>query len=79
MTKTVQMSIKMEADLHQQFMIVAANLHTPAAQVVRQLMRRFIIDNETPNATTIAAMQATDNGEGKRFKSANDLFEDLGI
>ncbi|MBP9727507.1 MAG: addiction module antitoxin [Gammaproteobacteria bacterium] len=79
MTKTVQMSIKMESDLHQQFVAVAANLHTPAAQVMRQLMRRFIIDHETPNATTIAAMQATDRGEGKRFKSANDLFEDLGM
>lgn len=79
MSKSVQMSIKMESDLHERFMSAAANLHTPAAQLIRHLMRRFISDAETPNATTIEAMQAADRGEGKRFKSANDLFEDLGI
>lgn len=79
MSRTVQMSIKMESDLHQQFMALAARLHTPAAQMVRHLMRKFVAENETPNETTVTAMQSADRGEGKRFKSANDLFEDLGI
>jgi antitoxin component of RelBE/YafQ-DinJ toxin-antitoxin module len=79
MSKSIQMSIKMESDLHEQFMAVAASFHTPAAQLVRHLMRRFIADSETPNTITIAAMQSADKGEGKRFKSANDLFDDLGI
>ena len=79
MAKNVQMSIKMESELHDQFMAVVATIHTPAAQVVRQLMRKFIILHETPNQTTIEAMQSADRGEGIRFDSIDDLFEDLGM
>jgi DNA-damage-inducible protein J len=32
-----------------------------------------------PNATTVKAMRAADRGEGKRFKSADTLFRELGI
>jgi DNA-damage-inducible protein J len=31
-----------------------------------------------PNATTVKAMRAADRGEGKRFKSADALFSELG-
>ena len=79
MTKNVQMSIKMEPELHDQFMAVVAETHMPAAQVVRQLMRKFIALHEMPNQTTISAMQSADRGEGTRFESVDDLFEDLGI
>ena len=79
MSKNVQMSIKMKAELHDQFMAVAALTHTPAAQVVRQLMRRFIALHETPNSTTIAAMQEADRNEGTRYNSADDLFKDFEI
>jgi DNA-damage-inducible protein J len=33
----------------------------------------------TPNAETIAAMQATDRGEGELFDSPDALFDSLGI
>jgi predicted transcriptional regulator len=56
MAKAMQMSIKMEPELHAEFMAVAANTHTPAAQIIRQLIRGFIARHETPNATTIEAM-----------------------
>ena len=79
MTKNVQMSIKMEPELHDQFMAAVAAVHTPAAQVLRQLMRKFIAQQELPNNVTIAAMQSADKGEGERFNSADDLFRDLGI
>jgi len=79
MSKNIQMSIKMEPELHDQFMAVAAAIHTPAAQVVRQLMRKFIALHETPNTTTIEAMKSADREEGTRFESADDLFKDLGI
>ncbi|MBA2657158.1 MAG: addiction module antitoxin [Tatlockia sp.] len=79
MSKNVQMSIKMEPELHDQFMAVVATTHTPAAQVVRQLMRRFIAQHEIPNAVTIAAMKEADRGEGKKFDSSDALFKDLGI
>ena len=32
-----------------------------------------------PNATTVNAMQAADRGEGKRFKTPEALFKNLGI
>lgn len=73
------MSIKMEPELHDQFMAVVEAMHTPAAQVIRQLMRKFISMRESPNQTTIAAMREADKGEGTRFDSAESLFKDLGI
>ncbi len=75
----MQMSIKMEPELHAEFMAVAANTHTPAAQIIRQLIRGFIARHETPNATTIEAMQAADRCEGKRIIDAGALFNDLEI
>jgi antitoxin component of RelBE/YafQ-DinJ toxin-antitoxin module len=80
MTKEVQMSIKMEAELRDEFMAAAATMHRPAAQIVRDLMRGFIAHREEPNAATIAALKATDNGEDLyRATNANDLFKQLGI
>ena len=79
MTKEVQMSIKMEAELRDQFMAVAATMHRPAAQIVRDLMRLYIARQETPNAATIAAMEELEQGRGKRFTSADALFKELGI
>ena len=32
-----------------------------------------------PNVTTVKAMRAADRGKGKRFKTADALFKDLGI
>ncbi len=79
MSKEVQMSIKMEPELRDQFMAVAATVHRPAAQIVRDLMRFYIARQESPNTTTIAAMQELEQGKGKRFASADALFKDLGI
>ncbi len=80
MTKEVQMSIKMEAELRDEFMAAAASMHRPAAQIVRDLMRSFLARQEIPNAETIATMQAVDKGEDlHRAKDADDLFRQLGI
>jgi antitoxin component of RelBE/YafQ-DinJ toxin-antitoxin module len=32
-----------------------------------------------PNATTVKAMQSADKKQGKRFRSAKKLFEDLDV
>lgn len=79
MAKNVQMTIKMEPELHDQFMLAAEAIHTPAEQVIRQLMRKFITFHEIPSATTVIAMQSADKNEGVRFESAEALFKDLGI
>lgn len=79
MAKDVQMSIKMEPELRDRFMAIAASTHRPAAQIVRDLMRLYIARQETPNATTLAAMEELERDGGRRFASADALFRDLGI
>ena len=79
MTKEVQMSIKMEPELRDQFMAVAATMHRPAAQIVRDLMRAYIARQEMPNAETIAAIEAAEHGEVTTHASTADLYRTLGI
>lgn len=66
MSKEVQMSIKMESELHDQFMAAAATMHQPASQIVRDLMRSYIARQESPNLTTIAAIKELEQGRGER-------------
>ena len=80
MAKEVQMSIKMETDLRDRFMAVAADRHRPAAQVIRELMRLYISESETPNALTAETLRKSGKGEDTfRAASLADLFSQLGI
>ena len=80
MTKEVQMSIKMETELRDRFMAVAADRHRPAAQIIRDLMRLYIADSETPNALTAETLRKSDRGEDVFYAtSATGLFKQLGI
>jgi len=80
MAKEVQMSIKMEPALRDQFMAVAANRHRPAAQIIRDLMRLYIADSEKPNALTAETIRKGLNDEDVFHASnASDLFKQLGI
>lgn len=79
MRKEVQMSIKMEPELRDQFVAVAASVHRPAAQIVRELMRLYIAQQQRPNQATIAAMDELEQGKGMRFTSIDELFKDLEI
>jgi predicted DNA-binding protein len=80
MAKEVQMSIKMEQDLRDQFMAVAAERHRPAAQIIRDLMRLYIADSETPNALTADTIRKARKGEEVfHASSPSDLFKQLGI
>ena len=80
MAKEVQMSIKMESELRDRFMAVAADRHRPAAQIIRDLMRLYIADSETPNALTAETLRKSSEGEDVfHASSASDLFKQLGI
>ena len=54
------------------------------SDAVRMLLIRVAAEKalpfevRVPNAATVKAMQAADQGKGKRFKSAQALFEELG-
>ena len=80
MTKEVQMSIKMEPELRDRFMAVAADRHRPAAQIIRDLMRLYIADSETPNALTAETLRKSRKGEDVfQVSSASALFKQLDI
>ena len=80
MAKEVQMSIKMEPDLRDRFMAVAADRHRPAAQIIRDLMRLYIAESETPNALTAQTLRKSRDGEDVfHTASAAELFKHLGI
>jgi len=80
MAKEVQMSIKMEQELRDQFMAAAAERHRPAAQIIRDLMRLYIADSETPNALTADTIRKARKGEDVfHVSSPAELFKKLGI
>ncbi len=80
MTKEVQMSIKMESELRERFMAVAADRHRPAAQIIRDLMRLYIANSETPNALTAETVRKSAKGDDVFYASGEtDLFKQLGI
>ena len=80
MSKEVQMSIKMESALRDQFMALAADRHRPAAQIIRDLMRLYIADSENPNALTAETLRKSRRGEDVfTAPTAGKLFEQLGI
>ena len=55
------------------------------SDAVRMLLVRVVaekalpFDVKVPNATTVKALRAADKVQGKRQKSADALFKDLGI
>ena len=55
------------------------------SDAVRMLLVRVAAEKalpfevRVPNAATVKAMKAADQGKGKRFKTAGALFEELGI
>ncbi len=74
------MSIKMEPDLRDRFMAVAADRHRPAARIIRDLMRLYIAESETPNALTAGTLRKSAEGEDVfHASSAADLFKQLDV
>ncbi len=41
--------------------------------------KRLPFTVQVPNASTAKAMEELDEGKGKRFESAEELFKDLGV
>lgn len=55
------------------------------SDAVRMMLLRIVAEKalpfqvRVPNAATAKAMRAADSGKGKKFRSAEELFSDLGI
>jgi DNA-damage-inducible protein J len=62
-----------------------AQMGLSLSDAVRMLLVRVAAEKalpfevKVPNATTVKAMQQADRGAGKRFKTTDALFKDLGI
>ncbi|MCX6590811.1 MAG: type II toxin-antitoxin system RelB/DinJ family antitoxin [Acidobacteria bacterium] len=62
-----------------------AGMGISVSDAVRMLLVRVVaeqalpFDVKIPNATTVKALRASNQGKGKRLKSADALFKDLGI
>lgn len=79
MSKEVQMSIKMERILRDEFVAAAAATHRPAAQIIREFMQSYVSHSRDPNEETIRAMEESERGEVFSATDVDDLFRQCGI
>jgi DNA-damage-inducible protein J len=64
---------------------VLADLGLTTSDVLRMTLEKVAHDKalpaaiRRPNATTVAAIEEADRGEGTRYESVDAMFEELGI
>jgi DNA-damage-inducible protein J len=82
---TTMVHIRVDEKVKQKATKTLAAMGMSVSDAVRILLVRVAAEKalpfevRVPNATTVKAMQAADRRKGKRFKTADALFEDLGI
>ena len=82
---TTMVHVRVDEKTKQKAAKTLASMGISVSDAVRMLLLRVAaekalpFDVKVPNATTVKAMRAADKGKGKRLKSADELFKDLGI
>ena len=82
---TTMVHVRVDQKVKQRAAKTLAAMGISVSDAVRILLVRVAaekalpFDVKVPNETTVKAMQAANKGAGKRYKSADDLFEDLDI
>jgi len=82
---TTMVHIRIDEKVKEKAAKTLAAMGMSVSDAVRMLLVRVAAEKalpfevKVPNTTTVKAMRAADRGEGKRFKTANALFKDLGI
>jgi DNA-damage-inducible protein J len=82
---TTMVHIRVDEKVKEKAAKTLAAMGMSVSDAVRMLLVRVAAEQalpfevKVPNATTVKAMRAADRGEGKRLKTANALFKDLGI
>ncbi len=82
---TTMVHVRVDGKVKEDAAKTLAAMGMSVSDAVRMLLVRVAVENalpfavRVPNAATVQAMQATDRGKGKRFKTADALFEDLAI
>jgi DNA-damage-inducible protein J len=82
---TTMVHVRIDEKTKQRAAKTLAGMGISVSDAVRMLLVRVAAEKalpfevKVPNSTTIKAMRAADKGKGKRYKSADALFKDLGI
>ena len=78
--KTETLSLKVEAELKNEFKLVADYYHRSPSQIIRELMRDFILKNRQLNELTIKTLiESENNKELNTVDSTEELYRQLGI
>lgn len=82
---TTMVHVRVDEKTKQKAAKTLAAMGMSVSDAVRMLLVRVAAEKalpfevKVPNATTVKAMRAADKGQGKRAKSSDSLFTDLGI
>jgi DNA-damage-inducible protein J len=82
---TTMVHVRVDEKVKEDATKTLAAMGMSVSDAVRMLLVRVAAEKalpfevRIPNPTTVKAMRAADRGEGKRFKTADALFQDLGI
>jgi DNA-damage-inducible protein J len=82
---TTMVHVRVDKKTKQNAAKTLAGMGISVSDAVRMLLVRvaaekaLLFEVRVPNATTVKAMRAADKGKGKRSRSSDGLFKDLGI
>ncbi len=78
-------SLRLDSDAKKRAYAIFEQVGLKPTQAINLFLKQVALrggipfDIKVPNADTLAAMEELDSGKGKRFKSKDELFEDLDI
>jgi DNA-damage-inducible protein J len=82
---TTMVHVRVDEKVKEEACATLAKMGISVSDAVRIMLIRIAAEKalpfevRVPNATTIKAMRSADKKQGKRFRSTEALFEDLGI
>jgi DNA-damage-inducible protein J len=85
MSSTTMVHVRVDEKVKEEACATLAKMGLSVSDAVRMMLMRIAaekalpVEVRVPNATTVKAMQSADKKQGKRFRSAEALLEDLGI
>jgi DNA-damage-inducible protein J len=85
MPSTSMVHVRVHEKIKEEASATLAKMGISISDAVRMMLVRVAVEKalpfevRLPNATTVNAMKSADKKQGKRFQSAEALFEDLGV
>ena len=85
MPSTAMVHVRVDEKIKEEASATLAKMGISISDAVRMMLVRVAEEKalpfevRLPNATTVNAMKSADKKQGKRFRSAEALFEDLGV